>query len=78
MIANELDARLYGYALVATGRADIMIDPGLAIWDRAALLPVLQEAGGAFTDWKNRACFDGGNGVATNGRLHQAVLKSLS
>ena len=68
----------YGYALVATGRADIMIDPGLAIWDAAALLPVLQEAGGAFTDWKNQTRIDGGNGVATNGRLHQAVLRSLS
>jgi fructose-1,6-bisphosphatase/inositol monophosphatase family enzyme len=67
----------YGYALVATGRAEIMIDPRLAIWDAAPLLPVLVEAGGAFTDWSGRARVDGGNGVATNGRLHEAVLGIL-
>lgn len=36
----------YGYALVATGRADMMLDPALNVWDCAALLPVLEEAGG--------------------------------
>ena len=65
----------YGYALIATGRADIMIDPRMAIWDAAALLPILQEAGGRFTDWKGREHADGGNGIATNGVFHDTVVE---
>jgi len=65
----------YGYALVATGRADIMVDPKMAIWDAAALIPILQEAGGRFTDWNGRTRADGGNGIATNGIFHDAVVE---
>jgi histidinol phosphatase-like enzyme (inositol monophosphatase family) len=64
----------YGFALVATGRADLMVDPGLALWDAAPLLPILEEAGGAFTDWTGRATVRGGNGIAGNGRLAEAAL----
>src|SRR6185503_18473283 len=42
----------YGYVLVATGRADIMIDPIMNLWDCAPLLPIMEEAGGTFTDWR--------------------------
>jgi len=38
--------------MVATGRADLMVDPAMALWDAAALLPILEEAGGTFTDWR--------------------------
>lgn len=68
----------YGYLLVATGRAEIMVDPGLALWDAGPLLPILQEAGGTFTDWSGKATVRGGNGVATNGRLAETVLEVLA
>ncbi|RMF99459.1 MAG: inositol monophosphatase, partial [Planctomycetota bacterium] len=68
----------YGYLLVATGRVDVAIDPLLNPWDAAALLPVIEEAGGRSTDWTGAATFEGGNGLATNGRLHQAVLDLLA
>jgi histidinol-phosphatase len=64
----------YGYALVATGRAEVMIDPALSVWDACALVPVLREAGGTFTDWRGRPTIHGGEGVATNGRVLEEVL----
>src|SRR5205807_9489340 len=45
----------YGYVLVATGRAEAMLDPSLSAWDCAAVLPILQEAGGQFTTWEGEA-----------------------
>ena len=67
----------YGYLLVATGRADIMIDPICNAWDVAAILPIVDEAGGKFTDWKGNASTRGGDGVGTNGHLHDTVLGLL-
>jgi histidinol phosphatase-like enzyme (inositol monophosphatase family) len=64
----------YGYALVATGRAEVMIDPRMAVWDAAAMLPILEEAGGTFTDWNGVARVDGGEGIATNGLVLDEVL----
>src|SRR5687768_8688980 len=68
----------YGYALVATGRADIMLDPVMSVWDCAALLPVLEEAGGTFTDWHGRRTIHAGNSVATNGVLFDEVMNLTS
>jgi len=67
----------YGYALVATGRAEVALDPVVALWDCAALLPVIEEAGGRFTDWRGRRTAGGGEALATNGVLHAAVLDLL-
>jgi histidinol phosphatase-like enzyme (inositol monophosphatase family) len=67
----------YGYLMVATGRADIMVDPMCNAWDVAAMLPILSEAGGQFTDWKGNPTTRGGNGVGTNGKLHRATLDLL-
>src|SRR5829696_8371255 len=67
----------YGYALVATGRADVMLDPALNVWDCAVLLPVLEEAGGTFTDWQGRRSINSGNGVATNGALFREVMQII-
>jgi len=64
----------YGYALVATGRAEVMVDPAMAIWDAAALQPVLEEAGGTFTDWKGEPTIHGGEGIGTNGAVLTEVL----
>ncbi len=64
----------YGYVLVATGRADVMLDPAMNVWDCAALLPVIEEAGGTFTDWRGRRTISGGNAVATNSLLFEEVM----
>jgi histidinol-phosphatase len=68
----------YGHCLVATGRADIMLDPRMNPWDCAALIPILHEAGGQFTDWRGRVVVDGGDAVSTNGALHQEMLTRLA
>jgi len=67
----------YGYVLVATGRADVMIDPAMNVWDCAALMPVVEEAGGTFTDWRGRRTIHSGNSVATNGRLFREVMQII-
>jgi fructose-1,6-bisphosphatase/inositol monophosphatase family enzyme len=68
----------YGYLLIATGRADVMIDPEMHIWDAAAVKPVLEEAGGVFTDWRGQATVHSGEGVGTNRRLLPEVLRALA
>jgi histidinol-phosphatase len=65
----------YGYLLVATGRAEVMIDPIMNAWDAAAVETVVTEAGGRFTDWEGRPRIDSGDGVATNGLVHEEVLR---
>ena len=67
----------YGHVLVATGRADIMLDPVMNVWDCAALLPILEEVGGSFTDWKGNRTIHGGNAISTNGLLLQEVLNRI-
>jgi len=68
----------YGHMLVATGRAEIMLDPALHEWDAAPLIPILEEAGGRFTDWRGRRTISGGDGFATNGALYEEVLGVVS
>jgi histidinol-phosphatase len=68
----------YGYALVATGRAEAMVDPVVEYYDVAPMAVILQEAGGRFTDYTGTVTAAGGDGVATNGRLHDAVLALLT
>jgi histidinol phosphatase-like enzyme (inositol monophosphatase family) len=67
----------YGYLMVATGRADLMVDPVMAVWDAAALLPILEEAGGTFTDWQGRNTIYTGEGIATNGLILSEVLEMV-
>jgi fructose-1,6-bisphosphatase/inositol monophosphatase family enzyme len=64
----------YGHVLVATGRAEVMLDPVMNLWDNAALLPIVEEAGGSFTDWSGRRTIEGGSAISTNGALREAVL----
>jgi histidinol phosphatase-like enzyme (inositol monophosphatase family) len=68
----------YGYLLVATGRAEVMIDPLMNRWDAAAVETVVVEAGGRFTDWQGRPRIDAGEGLATNGLVHDAMLRLLA
>ncbi len=83
-VYRELDSRVrltrtwgdcYGYLLVAVGRADIMVDPALNVWDAAAIAPILEEAGGAFVDWRGEATIRGGDGIGANRRLIDQVLQ---
>ncbi len=67
----------YGHVLVATGRADIMLDPVMNVWDCAALLPLLEEAGGTFTDWQGERTIHGGNAISTNGLLFDDVMETI-
>lgn len=64
----------YGYALVATGRAEAMIDPVAAVWDVAPMTVILSEAGGRFTALDGREGATNGSGLATNGRIHDDLL----
>jgi histidinol-phosphatase len=66
----------FGYLLVATGRAEAMCDPILSPWDAAALQPIIEEAGGVFTDWSGVSTAFGGSAVATN-RALAADVRSL-
>jgi histidinol-phosphatase len=70
-------ADCYGYVLIATGRAEIAVDPLMNVWDAAPLLPILREAGGTYTDWQGNATIDGGEGVATNGALYDEVMQLI-
>jgi len=67
----------YGHALVATGRAEVMLDPVMNAWDSAPFLPIVTEAGGRFTDRGGVATIHGGSAVSTNGALHAQVLQAL-
>ncbi|MCA9134383.1 MAG: histidinol-phosphatase [Planctomycetales bacterium] len=67
----------YGYLLVATGRAELMVDPEANPWDLAAVQPVIEEAGGRFSTWTGQANAFGGDGVGSNGLVHEQALKIL-
>lgn len=64
----------FGYTLVATGRAEVMVDPEMHLWDCAALKPILEEAGGTFTDWQGQPTIYAQEAVATNGKVLEEVL----
>jgi histidinol-phosphatase len=62
---------------VAEGAVDIAAEPDLAVYDMAALVPVVTEAGGRFTALDGSAGPWGGSAVATNGLLHDEVMARL-
>jgi histidinol phosphatase-like enzyme (inositol monophosphatase family) len=70
-------ADCYGYLLVATGRAEAMVDAVTGDWDSAALLPIVEEAGGVFTSWEGARTGLGGSAVATNAALAGEVRRLL-
>lgn len=67
----------YGHMLVATGRADIQVDPEMNPWDSGAMLPIVTEAGGAFFGWNGEASIYAGDGISTNSLLKGAVLAAM-
>lgn len=68
----------YGYYLVATGFADIMIDPIMNPWDSLAVIPVIRGAGGKVTDYKGNDAVTGNSLVATAGQIHDDVIRILN
>lgn len=69
----------YGYLLLATGWADICVDPIMNPWDVAALVPVVRGAGGIISDWQGNAAFPAKSTVAAaTPELHRAVIASLN
>ena len=68
----------WGYALVAEGAGEAMFEPELYSWDLAAPLILIEEAGGRLTDFKGQRTYAGGNAVASNGLLHEAILEKLN
>jgi fructose-1,6-bisphosphatase/inositol monophosphatase family enzyme len=67
----------FGYMMVATGRAEVMADPVLSLWDIAAFLPIISEAGGVLTDFTGAETAFGGSAIATNGALSASVREIL-
>lgn len=63
----------FGYLLVATGRAEVMVDPIANSWDVACFVPILEEAGGVFTDLTGRRTAFGGSAIASNAALASTV-----
>jgi histidinol-phosphatase len=74
--------RAYGdfwsYMLVAEGAVDIAAEPELELYDMAALVPIVLEAGGRFTSVAGQPGPFGGNALATNGLLHEQALAALA
>lgn len=67
----------YAYALLATGRVDVVIDPVMAVWDIVPLVPIVREAGGMITNWTGENDPHATPCIASNGRIHAAALEYL-
>jgi histidinol-phosphatase len=67
----------YGHCLVATGRTEVMLDPIMKVWDCAALLPIVREAGGTFTDWDGNPTAHGRSAISTNGALFEPLMNLM-
>lgn len=68
----------YGYLLVATGRAEVMLDPIMEVWDCGPFPPILREAGGYFGDWKGNETIYAREGLATSATLLPEVLSLIN
>ena len=68
----------YGYALVATGRAEAMVDPECFDWDVAPMAVIIGEAGGRFSDASGAGDWRSGSAVASNGIVHEELLTCLA
>jgi histidinol phosphatase-like enzyme (inositol monophosphatase family) len=71
-------ADCYGYLLLASGRADIALDPIMNPWDIAALVPIVRGAGGLITDWQGGPAYPAGSTAAAAPGLHASVIAALN
>jgi histidinol-phosphatase len=67
----------YGFLLVAQGSGELMMEHGVHVWDVAAIKPIVEEAGGQFTDWDGQPTIHRPDVLASNGLLHQQTLDIL-
>lgn len=67
----------YGYLAVATGRAELMLDPSVSVWDCAPFPPIFREAGGFFGDWQGNEMINAGHSLATTQKLLPEVLETI-
>jgi histidinol phosphatase-like enzyme (inositol monophosphatase family) len=67
----------YGHMLVATGRADAVVEPCIHPWDVAATMAIIKEAGGRYSDWRGEESALSREGVVSNGRVHDGILRLL-
>ena len=67
----------WSHMMVAEGCVDVAAEPELNLWDMAALVPIVLEAGGAITDWSGGSVLESVAAATTNGLLHEAVLSRL-
>lgn len=68
----------YGYYLVATGYADIMIDPIMNIWDSSAVIPIIRGAKGTITDYHGNDAAKGESIIAACPEIHQEIIEMLN
>ena len=75
---GEVRCNVYRFIIpvigIATGRAEVMIDPVMNLWDVAPLQPIIEEAGGTFTDWSGQPTIHSGEAIASNGLVAAEVL----
>jgi len=67
----------FGFLLIAEGCGEIMVDPVVSPWDVAALKPIIEEAGGVFTDWNGKPTIYGQGAVAANPTFHREFMKII-
>jgi histidinol-phosphatase len=67
----------WGHVLVAQGSGDVMAEQGVHVWDVAAIKPIIEEAGGRFSDWDGQPNVHRPDVVVSNGKLHEAALALL-
>jgi histidinol-phosphatase len=68
----------YGFVLVAEGASELMVEHGVHTWDVSALKAIVEEAGGAFTDWDGNPTTERPDVLASNGKLHAEALRLLA
>jgi myo-inositol-1(or 4)-monophosphatase len=68
----------YGYYLLATGYADIMIDPVMSAWDLLPLIPIIKGAGGIISDYEGNDPIKGRSAVAASPTIHSEVISILN
>jgi histidinol-phosphatase len=68
----------YGFMLVAQGSGEMMVDYGVHAWDVAAVIPIVMEAGGRFSNFDGATSIDRKDALVSNGKVHEEGLRILS
>ena len=68
----------YGWVLLATGRVDAVVEPVLSLWDFAAAIPIVEEAGGRCSNFEGVSTIDTPNLIASNGTIHDQLCRLIA